>query len=263
MGESAFLASVILPIDWHLCQVDGRSLPQGTFHWRLLLCRRGSTRSSCKGINDGTTLLIFHPLKQPCLMPFGFLQKSRESRSRETCASLISLSRLAQFRGDDRHSPLRPPRKYGIQLRFTGNPLVLHKGIEHANVKGVIADGNRLTRQFLRSEDLIPVVVSKELDAFAFLDHPFLLGGCGKRLLDKHIVIGDLTVRTLASLCQTIHKHRSWGLTQSGMIHLIIDLIRPFTEKGIEIFEGPDGQATRVHFTRDRSRDSARLGIAR
>ncbi len=48
--------------------------------------------SPSKRIKDGVTLQIFQPLQQPCLMPFGFFQKSRQSRSRETSALFISLS---------------------------------------------------------------------------------------------------------------------------------------------------------------------------
>lgn len=94
MQGSAFLASVIFSIDWHLCQVHRRALSHWTFDRSLAGCRGGSTRSPCKGINDGTTLQIFHPLKQQCLVPFGFREKSRQSRRRETSALFVALPQI-------------------------------------------------------------------------------------------------------------------------------------------------------------------------
>src|SRR5207245_1352371 len=82
------------------------------------------------------------------------------------------------------------------------------------------------------------------------------------RLFEKHIVIGNPTVPPLTRLRQSMYKHRPWGLTQRRMIHLIIDLIGPFTQVGVEIAERPNGKAVRVHLRCDRSWNFARLRIA-
>src|SRR5207249_10806497 len=123
------------PSDWHYCQVHRRPLSQETYDQSLTGCGEGGTRSPSQGINDGMTLQVFHPLKQPCLVPFGFREKSCEPRRRETSALFVALSCLAQFCRHDGQFPLGTPRKLGIELRFTGNPLVLHKGIEDPDIE--------------------------------------------------------------------------------------------------------------------------------
>src|SRR5262249_60911079 len=56
---------------------------------------------------------------------------------------------------------------------------------------------------------------------------------------EKLVSVGNRPMLSLSSLYQTLHKGIPWTLKQRGMVHLVVDLIGPFTQKGIEIGEGP------------------------
>lgn len=101
----------------------------------------------------------------------------------------------------------------------------------------------------------------KKLDAFAFLDLPYLSAARRHGFFEKDVVIGNPTVASFTRLCQSLDKHRSWGLIERWVIHLIIDLIGPFAQVGIEIAERPAGLAAWVYLTRGCSWDFTRLGI--
>ena len=51
----------------------------------------------------------------------------------------------------------------------------------------------------------------------------------------------------LSSLHETLHKGIPWVLKQRWVVHLIVDLIGPFAQKGIEIGELPHSLFARVN----------------
>ena len=68
---------------------------------------------------------------------------------------------------------------------------------------------------------------------------------------------------SLSSLHETLHKSISWALKQRGVVHLIVDLIGPFAQKGIEIGELPHSLFARVNLWRELSWTFGGLGIAK
>src|SRR5437899_1431101 len=88
------------------------------------------------------------------------------------------------------------------------------------------------------------------------------LAGSGAAFHEKLVIVGDGEVFSLSRMDQSPQEGFSWALSECWMLILIVDLIGPFAEEGVEISKGPYRLPLGIDVFRHLAQTFGRLGIA-
>ena len=149
----------------------------------------------------------------------------------------------------------------GKVLRDAPHPAVLHIGIGHPDIEGIVAHRDRGAFDLGMSQRIVPVIDTVDLDPLARLHGRRAFARARTGGHQKRVIILDMAMLPFPPKHQPHLEDFTWALPQGGMHGLVIDLIRPLTEEVIQIPKRPDRVSLRVHRCGEESRLFAGLSI--
>src|SRR5215469_18952072 len=107
----------------------------------------------------------------------------------------------------------------------TLDPVVVNVGIDHRDIKGIVAQFHLCPDDISRAKYIVPVQQIVKLNATIAMDERARPPGTGKSSNTKGIIIANTSMGTLPRGEHSFFPCRSRGARECRMILLIIDLV--------------------------------------
>src|SRR5262249_37066435 len=121
--------------------------------------------------------------------------------------------------------PMELPIRRGHAL----DPALVDIGVDHTDIKRIVAHGHPRADHVRPAEDLMPIRQIVHFDALARMHQGRTARGTGERREPKGLVVPDPPMGTLAPIGQPQGPGLAWAVSQGWMLALIVDLVDPLT----------------------------------
>src|SRR5450759_502284 len=168
--------------------------------------------------------------------------KGGQPRCRHICPRLVTPGLLSHFGCCHLQFFLRASLKDAVVWATTDDPVSLNIGVDHPDVKRIIAHRNARLDDIGVPKVIVPIVEVLHFDPTAGLHLRCPFAGARTRIAENGVVVGNLAMLTLTTLFHPPEVGVAWWLSNATVLVLIVNLIRPLRQVRVEVPKRPDGQ---------------------